>query len=149
MVLMDVVPVDVPALFGLDVLDSESLYADNVTNRLVHRFVSSCSNDPLEYDDIWSVPIIRRDSHLYALMSFPESIFYTNAQLLKLHRNFAHPSAQKLYKLCERAGLEMVASETLERLKTIVASCEPYQRIRNARLRFRIFVGQENLKFYA
>ena len=60
MVLMDFVPVDVPALFGFDVLDSESLCADNVTNYLVHRFLSSRSSDILEYDDIWSVPIIRR-----------------------------------------------------------------------------------------
>ena len=39
MVLMDIVPMNVPALLVLDVLDSESLYADNVTNRLVHRNV--------------------------------------------------------------------------------------------------------------
>ena len=33
-VLIDIVPVDIPAL---DVLDSEQLYACNVINRLVHR----------------------------------------------------------------------------------------------------------------
>ncbi len=31
-VLMDIVPVNVPALLNLDVLDSENLDADNVTN---------------------------------------------------------------------------------------------------------------------
>ena len=82
-------------------------------------------------------------------MSFPESIFYTSAQLLKLHRNFAHPSAQNLYNLLERAGHEIVAPETLERLKTLVTSCESCQRIRNAPLRFRVSVGRENIRFNA
>ena len=52
MVLMDVVPVGVPGLFGLDVHDSESLYADNVTNRLIYRLISSRSSDVQEYEDI-------------------------------------------------------------------------------------------------
>ncbi len=39
-VLLDIVPVDVPALLGLDVLDAESLYPDNVTDRIVHRKVT-------------------------------------------------------------------------------------------------------------
>ena len=69
--------------------------------------------------------------------------------MLKLHRKFAHPSAQKLYNLLERVGLEIVTPETLERLKTIVASCEPCQRIWNAPLWFRVSVGHENLRFNA
>ena len=84
-VLMDVVPVDVPALFGLDVLDSENSYAENVADRLVHRLISSRSSDVLEYDDIWEVPMIRRDSYLYARMSFPQYAFYTSEQSLKIH----------------------------------------------------------------
>lgn len=38
-VLMDVVPVNVPALLDLDVRDAERIYAHNVTNLLVHRSV--------------------------------------------------------------------------------------------------------------
>lgn len=38
-VLMGIVPVNLPASLRLDVFDSENLYADNVTNRLVHREV--------------------------------------------------------------------------------------------------------------
>ena len=37
MVLMDIFTVNVTALFGLHVLDAESLYANNVTNPLEHR----------------------------------------------------------------------------------------------------------------
>ena len=32
-----IVPADVPALLGIDILDSKSLYADTVTDCLVHR----------------------------------------------------------------------------------------------------------------
>ena len=82
-------------------------------------------------------------------MSFPESTFYKIAQLLKLHRNFANLSAQNLYNLLERSGLVIVTPETLERLKTIVSSCEPCQPIRNAPLRFRVTIGHENQRFNA
>ena len=95
-VLMDIVPVDIPALLGLDVLDGESLYADNVTNRLVHRCILSRPGEPLEYEDRWSVPLSRHDNHLYAQMEFPDCTFYNIAQLKNMHRQFAHPSAEKL-----------------------------------------------------
>ena len=148
-VLLDVVPVNISALLGLEVLDSEESCADNVINRLVHRKVLSRSCDSMEYQDIWSVPIIRQDGHLYSSMCFSVSTFYITVQLWKLHRNFAHPSAEKLYNLLERAGLESVTSETLERLKGIVASCEPCQGNRNAPLRFRVIIGHENVRFNA
>ena len=54
-ILLDIVSVDIPALLGLDVLDAECLYADNVTNRLVHRNVTSKEGMPLKYLDLWSV----------------------------------------------------------------------------------------------
>ena len=148
-VLMDIVPVDVPALLGLDVLDSEQLYACNVTNRLVHRAVLSRPGEPLQYEDRWSVPLTRQNGHLYARMRFMNYTFYTTAQLQKLHRQFAHPSAGKLYNLLKRAGLEAVDSKTLEQLEEIVSRCEPCQRIRNAPLRFRVSAGHENVRFNA
>ena len=148
-VLMDIVPVDVPALLGLDVLDTEQLYADNVTNRLVHREILSKQGEPLAYKDRWHVPLIRQNGHLYAQMSFPCFTFYTAAQLEKLHRQFAHPSAGKLYNLLKRAGLEAVDAKTLERLEEIVSRCEPCQKIRNAPLRFRVLIGHENVRFNA
>ena len=113
MVLMDIVSVNIPALLGLDVLDNESLYADNVTNRLVRRNVISRTSDGLEFEDTWHVPIFRHDGHLYTKMSFPTSTFYTTTQLRRFHKQFAHPSAAKLYNLLRRAGLQAVDSDTL------------------------------------
>ena len=133
-VLMDIVPVHIPALLGLGVLDGECLYADNVTNRLVHRHVLSRTGEQLQYEDLWSVPLTRHQGHLYARMDFPHCMFYTTAQLKKLHRQFADPSADKLYNLLKIAGLEAVDSSTLEEIEKIVAACEPCQRINNAPL---------------
>ncbi len=96
---LDIVSADVPALLDLDILDSESLFADTMTNRLVKRVVTSEPDEPLRYVDEWSVPLTRFDHHVYAKMSFPRSIFCSRAQLNKLHRRFAHPAATRLYNL--------------------------------------------------
>ena len=148
-VLMDIVPVNVPALLGLDVLDSQFLYADNVTNRLVNRQVLSKSNGLLKYKDRWSVPLVREDNHLYARMVFPKHLFYTTAQLQKMHRQFAHPSASKLFNLLKRAGTQAVDAKTFKQLTDIVSRCEPCQRIHNAPVRFRVSMGHENVRFNA
>eukprot|EP00171_Calliarthron_tuberculosum_P003553 IDg3553t1 len=52
-VTLDIVSADVPALLGLEVLDSECLYADTVTKRLVNRIVISVPGEYLEYVDNW------------------------------------------------------------------------------------------------
>ena len=148
-VLMDIVPVNVPALLGLDVLDSEELYADNVTNRLVHRHVVSRANNILRYKDRWSMPLARHDSHLYAAMSFPHYLFYTTGQLEKMHRQFAHPSANKLFNLLKRAGTQAVDAKTFKQISEIVSRCEPCQRIHNAPVRFRVTIGHEHVRFNA
>ena len=83
--LIDIVPVDVPALLGLEVLDSEQLYLYNVTNGLVHRAVLSHPGETLQYKDKYSVPLTFQNGHLYARMGFMNYKFYTTAQLQKLH----------------------------------------------------------------
>ena len=49
-VLMNIVPVNVPALLGLDFLDDEELYEDISTTRLVHRNVLSRGGQKLRYE---------------------------------------------------------------------------------------------------
>ncbi len=126
MVLMNIVPVNVPALLCLDVLDAEGLYAVNFINRLVHRKINSRSRELLVYADTSHVPIVRLDAHLYSRMSFRNTTFYTQ-QLQNLNRQFAHHSAKSLNNLLRRVRLEAVNSEALERLNEIVSRCEPCQ----------------------
>ena len=149
MVLMDIVSVKVPALLGICTMDAEGLYADNTTNRLARRKVYTRSNETLDFDDVWSMPIVRRDGHLYSEMSFPITACYTSNQILNLHRQFAHPSAERLYNLQRRAGFQAIASETFERLKEIAANFDLCQRIRHGPLRFPVSIGHEDVRFNA
>ena len=50
-VMLDIVPVDVPALLGLDVLYSTSLVIDNVLNRLWNRIIISDEDEKPEFVD--------------------------------------------------------------------------------------------------
>lgn len=114
---MDILPVNVPELLGLDFLDAEGLYADNWSIRLVHRKVYYHSSENFEFDDVRSAPITQQGGHFYCQMSFHVTTFYASAQMLKLHRQFTHPSLEKLYNPLRRAGLQAVTSKTLEQLK--------------------------------
>ena len=48
-----------------------------------------------------------------------------------MHRNFAHPSAEKFYNLLKKAGLEPVEKSTLEDLESIDVMCEPCRNKQN------------------
>ena len=65
---MGIASVSVPPLLGYDILDGEQLYADNVTNRLMHRRIYSRHGEPLKYTDERTVSFDRFDNHLYAKM---------------------------------------------------------------------------------
>ena len=66
-----------------------------------------------------------------------------------MQRQFAHPSADKLYKLLRKAGLEAVDTSPRGQLKEIFARCEPCQRIKNAPMRFRVSIGRKDIQFNA
>ena len=144
-----IVPIDITARLGLDVLDGERPYADIVTNRLVHRHVLSRTGEQLQYEYLWSVPRIWHQGHSYARMDFLQCTFYTTAQLKKSNRRFAHPSADKLYRLLRITGLEAVDSSTVEEIDRIVAECEPGRRIKNGALRFIVSLSHANIRFNA
>ena len=139
-VILDIVELDIPALLGLDIIDAYGLVADTVNNRLVHLRKG-------ESKPIWHVPLTRADNHVYAEMLLPPQVFYTTDQLRKLHKRFAHPSADKLYQLLKRASREHVSSETLDSLKKIGEECEPCQRIARGPHRFRVSLGNEDTRF--
>ena len=77
-------------------LSPEQLYADNVKNRLVHRDGLSNVDEPLQFEDRCHEPLDRYDVHLYACMNFPACIFSTCKHLLRFHKQFAHPTTEKL-----------------------------------------------------
>ena len=80
-------------------------------------------------------------------MYFPPKIYFTRAQLWKLHRQFFHPSAQKLFNLLRRTRPEEATPETLNTLRNLSKRCDPCQRIQNAPTRFRVSFGAETVRF--
>ena len=112
---MDVVQADVPMLIGLEVLDRERLIPDNVANKL------------RSLEDGWSLPITRKYGHLYVEWDFPK-IWFSKEQIRKLHLQFYHPSADKLFRLIQRAKPGEATSETKKMLEDINRACTTCQR---------------------
>ena len=146
-VTLDVVAADVPTLLGLDVLDHHCLTADTVCNELVKKTIIRRDGDGVRLIEDWSVPLMRADGHVYADIAKPDVIYFTRKELQKLHRHFAHPSAEKLYKLLRKARPEDTNQETLKTLEDLVKRCGPCQRIQSAPNRFRVLLGAEELRF--
>lgn len=145
---LDIVDADIPALLGMDVMDKESLTHCTVSNRLIKRIVHKDSNGTEIFVDDWYVPMVRsRSNHLYAEMHLSTAMYFTRTQLSRLHRQFFHPSAQKLFNLMKRARPEEATPETLEVLKDLSRRCDPCQRIQNAPIRFRVTLGAEEVRF--
>lgn len=149
---LDVVSADVPALLGLDILDTESLFPDTAMNQLTKKIILDNITDqdgkfhakfPVEE---WSIPLMRHYGHIYVAFSFPSCVYFSITNLQKIHRQFAHTTVDKLYQLLKRARPEETTAETFEILKDLVKRCDPYQRIQNAPTRFRIRFGAEIIR---
>ena len=87
--MLDVVDVKVPLLLELDGLEGNNLLVDSVTNHLWNHIITSM--DPLRFEDIWKIRLMRKCDYLCVLLLTPIQLFYTMAKLQKLHKQFAHP----------------------------------------------------------
>ena len=64
-----------------------------------------------------------RDGHLF--LSWPTaSALYTRAELSKRHRQFFHPTSEKLFGLLRRASLDECTPETRLMLEDITKACK-------------------------
>ncbi len=112
---IDIVDADIPMIIGLDILDKETLLADNTENLLIHK------------KEGWKMPLSRKAGHLYLEWNYAE-VLYTRSELQKMHLHFFHPSASKLFNLVMKAKPENCTNETKALLKEISESCEVCQR---------------------
>ena len=145
---LDIVQADVPALLGLDILDKESLTPCTVSNRLYKRTRHTTDDGKEVFINEWYLPLTRSPSHhLYAPMDHPAPILFTRTQLGRLHRQFFHPSATKLFNLLKRSRPGDTTPETLKTLKELSQRCDPCQRIQHAPTRFRVSLGSEEATF--
>ena len=84
---------------------------------------------------------------MYVEVNLASPQYFTRTQLSRLHRQFSHPSAKKLFDLIQKARPDEVTPETMENLKEITQLCDPCQRIQRAPVRFRVSLGTEDVQF--
>jgi hypothetical protein len=128
---VDVVNVDIPLLLGLDFLGKHQLNPLSVQNQLW------CVTER------WTLSIIRKNGHLYLRWNSTPFVNYSRSQLDRLHRQFFHPSAGKLWNLLNRAYPNSVCSNTLALLKDIGSSCETCIRYSTAPISFQVRMSDE------
>ena len=80
------------------------------------------------------------------MMECPKLIFYTKAQLEKLHKELTHPVAYLLYKHIRNAGMKVVSGDTLRTLQEVVDRCEKCQRTQRVPTRLSA-PGSEDARF--
>lgn len=132
---VDVVPVDVPFLVGLDVLDKFKLIVNTVDNTFDSRLGG------------WSLPLQRKIGHIYLQWKEEDKMMYTKSELLKLHRGFHHPAAKRLHALLKKAKVEDLDGETLKTLEEINKACNTCQKFGPKPVRFKASLPTEELVF--
>lgn len=124
-------------------MKSNSLTPCISTNTLVKRVVQN--GKPV---DLWNVALTCAASdHVFASLQAPHFTRFTRVQLHKLHRQFFHPSPDKLFNLILKSRPEHATQATRSALEQISARCDPCQRIKHAPLRFRVSFGSGNVRF--
>jgi hypothetical protein len=132
---VEVVPVNVPFLIGLDVLDIFSLNVDTVHNKLCAPKAG------------WEIQLIRKMGHVYLEWSPTDRVLYTKAELTRLHRGFYHPTNKKLLELLRRARMEDLDTESKKVLEDISAACVTCQYLGPKPVRFRASLPSDDLIF--
>jgi hypothetical protein len=108
----DVLKSDLPLLIGLDILDK---YGLNVLS--VEGLLQSTTEH-------WTIPIQRLWGHIYLQWDPGIQLFFTRAELTKIHRHFLDPSTVKLVNLLKRATPGNVPKETRAQLDGIQKACK-------------------------
>jgi hypothetical protein len=130
-----IVPIDVPLLLGLDVMQSYGMKLCTKTNSL------SGSG--------WTVPLHHVNGHL--MLPLPNSIsdiHFSKLELVRMHNGFHHPSAGKLYIILQRAKPTEVPPHLLSVLEDISKYCETCQRTARKPLRFQATIPRDLVLIY-
>jgi hypothetical protein len=129
--LFEVVDLDIPLMLGLEFLEKHKLNPLSVHNKL------------WSVDGNWTMPIVRKNGHLYLCWDNTHVVNYSRTKLDRLHRRFFHPSAEKLWNLLNSAYPDAMCSDTLSLLKEISSSCEACLRYSTAPISFQLRMQDE------
>ena len=110
----------------MDSLDELGWHVLNVQNRLQ------------SVRDNWEMPLHRLKRHIsYNWYPIPK-IFFSRAQIQRIHKHLLHPSASKLYQFLQKASPEEMTPETKSFIQEISDTCKTCQKFAPKALSFQI-----------
>jgi hypothetical protein len=83
-------------------------------------------------------PLARKLGYIYLEFRQEDRVLFTNAELVKLHRAFVHPLAEKLLKLLKRVKPHDLPSDTLTKLQKIADVCATCRETAVPQQRFKV-----------
>ena len=122
---VDVVSANVPFIIGLDFLDKYRMFVNTVTHTRCARIL-----------DLQGT-VVRKRGHIYLERSQKHKILFTKSELVKINRNFSHPSTDKLYNLLKVARPWETDNMTKTILEEISRLCSACQRFSPGPIRFK------------
>lgn len=93
----------------------------------------------------WKFELSRKLRHLYLL--WPLDLFFTEAELRKIHRNFFYSIDTKPFNLIKSASPNNSTSETGRLLTNVRSTCKVFQHIVHEPYRFRVSLPNDECIF--
>lgn len=131
----EIFDVHITLLLGLDALSGMRAILDFAEDVLIGKF------------DGWRVPLVREKGHIY--FEWDASTLYTRTELKRMHRQFRHHSAEKLYAVIQPADPLGCRLRLFHDLENVTRKCEVCQRVSRPPGRFRLSLPQYNVVFNA
>lgn len=125
----DVFDIDIPLLIGLDVLTRSWLIADLEDNRIISK------------REQWTIPHIRKRGHAY--IEWTLTIFYTEAELRRVHRHFLSPTSWEAI-LRSKEGWSRSRFNLVSDLEKISFTCDFWHWEGDAPHRFGVSLPKED-----
>lgn len=91
-------------------------------------------------------PLTRSLRHVFYCWDSSD-IYFTYGELVKMHRNFFHPSADKLFDLLRRARTLQASIETLHTLRKLFKACSTCRSYSTNINRFKVSIPDYNMYF--
>jgi len=137
---VDLVDQDIPLIFGLE----QHMAHSCSTNEYFKTFTHHPTNItvPIHYMERSK----GAGGHFFMKWKIQE-IFYTKQELLKLHKQFGHPSNTSLMNLLKRATPDKVTPEVKKNLEELAKKCKPCQEYGSRTSRFRVSMPMDEIIF--
>lgn len=130
---VDVASSEVSFLAVLDNFDNYRAVVENVKNILGCYSISS------------EIPRVQKFGHMFLEWTKNSHCFYTWLKLRKLHRNFSHSSAGKLFNALKPTKPQEVVEGTIRILKDRSRRFEPCQRFSQPPVRFKVKIPTKDI----